>query len=264
MEINIIFLLCLIILGLLIGSFLNVAAIRSLTKQSIAFPSSHCVHCKHKLAPRDLIPVLSIVLLGGKCRYCAQRISPVYPIGEAVTAVLFVWVGWHIGPLNPEWTVGLLLVSVLVIITHTDIKSMTIPDSVVFTGIAFALLLRAFYHPLSFWNYVCAAAIGFSLLYLLAVASRGGMGGGDIKLYLFIGLMLGIKLTLLSLFLASVFGMVYGIAAIALNKQKKRKPIPFGPFIAAGSLLAYLYGEVWVNQYLNLFMVSQTTQTMLL
>ncbi|WP_274362224.1 prepilin peptidase [Paenibacillus thermotolerans] len=247
------FISALAILGLLIGSFLNVAAIRSLAKASIVYPPSHCVHCKHRLSPWDLIPVLSYLLLGGKCRYCGQRISPVYPIGEASVALLFVWTGWHFNPLDLEWTAGLLLVSVLAVITHTDLKAMTIPDSVVFTGVALALALRVLWHPLSFWNYAAAAAIGFALLYLLAELSRGGMGGGDIKLYLFVGLLLGVKLTLLSLFLASIFGMVYGISASLLDPQKRRKPIPFGPFIAAGSFLSFLYGDTWVDSYLNLF-----------
>lgn len=130
---------------------------------------------------------------------------------------------------------------------------MTIPDKVVFTGVALALILRLFVHPLPYWNYAAAAAVGFAILYLLAVVSRGGMGGGDIKLYLFIGLILGIQLTILSLFLASVLGMVYGVAAIFAGKQKTKKPIPFGPFIAAGALLAFLYGDQWVISYLRLF-----------
>jgi leader peptidase (prepilin peptidase)/N-methyltransferase len=114
--------------------------------------------------------------------------------------------------------------------------------------------VRLFTHPLPYWNYIVAAAAGFLILYLLAVVSRGGMGGGDIKLYLFIGLVGGISTTLLSLFIASVLGTVYGIASRYNGHLKPRQPIPFGPFIAIAAFLSFLYGDRWIHAYLNLWL----------
>ncbi|WP_199614604.1 prepilin peptidase [Paenibacillus alkalitolerans] len=238
--------------GLIIGSLLNAAAMRVLSQQPVAFPPPHCAHCNRSPALRDMIPLASYALLKGKCRYCGERICKSYPAAEAATAAAFIWIGAHFGPLRSEWIAGLLLVSVLIVITITDIKCMIIPDKVVFTGVAAALAVRVFLHPLPVWDYLAGAAIGFTALYVLAVVSRGGIGGGDIKLYLFIGLLLGIKLTILSLAAASILGTVYGVSIIIAGKHK-RQPLPFGPFIAAGSFFAFLYGEQWLNSYLSLF-----------
>ncbi|HZG88493.1 prepilin peptidase [Paenibacillus sp.] len=239
--------------GLLIGSFLNVVAIRALNKQSIVYPPSHCVHCKHRLRAWDLIPLLSYAALRGRCRYCRTRISAAYPIGEAATAALFFWTGLRFGPFDPEWLAGALLCAVLVAVVHTDLKAMLIPDRIVFPAVALAALLRAFVHPLPLWNYALAAAVGFGVLYLLAVVSKGGMGGGDIKLYLFIGLTCGFAATLLSLFAASLFGTLYGIAARLAGRTERGRPIPFGPFIAAGAILSFFYGQAWIEAYLGLW-----------
>jgi leader peptidase (prepilin peptidase)/N-methyltransferase len=174
-----------------------------------------------------------------------------YLLGHHVsTAVLFAWVGSHYEPLNFEWIAALLLVSILIIITHTDMKAMIIPNAVVFPGILMAVVLRAVLQPLPWWNYVAAAVIGFSFLYLIAVSSKGGMGGGDIKLYLFVGLIGGISVTVLSLFLASLLGMVYGLVVKRFGRQRLKDPIPFGPFIAVGAYLSFLYGEAWMTAYL--------------
>jgi len=241
--------------GLLIGSFLNVVAIRVLNQQSIAYPPSHCVHCKHRLRAWDLIPLLSYAVLRGRCRYCRAPISAAYPLGEGAAAILFFWTGLRFGPLDLEWIAGILLCSVLVVVTHTDLKAMLIPDKIVFPSVALAILLRLLIHPLPLWNYVAAAAIGFGLLYLLAVVSKGGMGGGDIKLYLFIGLICGIAPTLLSLFAASLFGTVYGLARKLVGRGERGREIPFGPFIAAGAIGSFFYGNAWIEAYLNLWIL---------
>ncbi|HZG56051.1 A24 family peptidase [Paenibacillus sp.] len=253
-QLHLWFALALGALGLLVGSFLNVVAIRVLKKESIVFPPSHCVHCRHRLRAYDLVPVVSYLALRGRCRDCRGRISPVYPVGEAATAALYAWVGWHYGPLDLEWVAGLLLVSILVVITHTDLKSMLIPDAVVFPALGLAVLLRAFLHPQPLWSYAAAAAAGFGLLYALAVVSKGGMGGGDIKLYLFIGALCGLQATFLSLFAASALGAAYGIAVRGLGRLQPKQAIPFGPFIAVGAFLSFLYGEAWVDGYIRWMM----------
>jgi leader peptidase (prepilin peptidase) / N-methyltransferase len=176
----------------------------------------------------------------------APAVSPVF---ELTTALAYLWIGTRFGANDAEWVAGLVLSSVLIVITYTDLMEMIIPDKAVFTGIAAAIMLRAFVNPMPLWDYASAAVAAFTFLLLVSIVSRGGIGGGDIKLYLFIGLILGIKLTLISLFTASVLAAVYG--GIMLIVGRRKQPIPFGPFIAAGSFLAFLYGEQWVNSYLS-------------
>jgi len=230
------------LLGLIIGSFLNVVAIRLPKGESIAYPPSHCVHCGHPLRPADLIPVLSCVLLRGRCRYCRGRISPAYPAGELAAAAAFALVAWKTG-FTPELAAALLLASVLITAAHTDLREMVIPDKLVAFGIAAGLAARLYSHPLPWWDYALGAAAGSGILMALAVISRGGMGGGDIKLYLFVGLMLGFKLTMLSIFAASLLGSLYGLILALAGKYRRRMHIPFGPFIALGALLTYTFGE---------------------
>lgn len=238
--------------GLFVGSFLNVAAIRIPMGGSIVRPPSHCMHCGHRLRAADLIPVASYLLLRGKCRYCKGRIPPAYALGELAVAAAFAATAWRSG-LSAELAAGLVLASVLVCSAHSDLRTMLIPDKIVFTGIALGLAARLLSHPLPWWDYALGAALGGGLMLLLAVVSRGGMGGGDIKLWAFIGMMLGFKLTLLAVFASSLLGSLYGAALMLAGKFRRRMEVPFGPFIAAGTLLAYWFGEYWINGYLKLF-----------
>ena len=237
-------------LGLLIGSFLNVVAIRLPKGESIAYPPSHCVHCGHTLGPLDLIPVLSYVLLRGRCRYCRGRISPAYPAGELAASAAFALMAWKTG-YTPELAAALLLAGVLITAAHTDLREMVIPDKLVAFGLVAGLAARFFSPPLPWWDSALGAAAGSGLMLLLAVISRGGMGGGDIKLYLFVGLMLGFKLTMLSVFAASLLGSLYGLGLAMAGKFRRRMQIPFGPFIALGALLSYSFGESWLAFYLT-------------
>jgi leader peptidase (prepilin peptidase) / N-methyltransferase len=242
-----------VVLGLVIGSFLNVVAIRMLKQESIAFPPSHCVHCQHPLKPQDLVPVFSYLWLRGRCRYCKQGISWAYPVGEAATAAGFTIVYLSKG-LTYETIAGLLLVSILSVIVMTDLREMIIPDKVILFGVVSMLLLRLFVHPLPIWDYVAALFIGSGLLYLIAIVTRGGMGGGDIKLFAFLGVALGIKLMLLCFFLSCFFGTLYGIGLWAAGRYKRGKAVPFGPFIALGTLCSYLGGEPFLQWYIAQFL----------
>lgn len=243
----------LLIYGLLLGSFYNVVGLRVPLKQSIVKPRSSCPGCGHTLTAMELIPVMSYLFQGGKCSHCRERISPLYPLMEAATGVLFVIsysiIGW-------EWEllVALTLVSLFMIILVSDIKYMIIPDKVLlfFSGL---FLLEKILIPLgSRWDSLAGAALGFGLLLLIAVISKGGMGGGDIKLYALIGFVLGVKPMLLSFFLATLFGAVIGIIGLAAGFFERKKPIPFGPFIAVGTLISYFYYENIINWYLSLLL----------
>ncbi|MDF2960944.1 MAG: prepilin signal peptidase PulO-like peptidase [Paenibacillus sp.] len=250
MNLTILYLPFVILLGLIIGSFLNVVAIRMLKNESIAYPPSHCVHCNHQLKPTDLIPVFSFLFLQGKCRYCKSPISKAYPLGEAVTAIVFGIVFWNVG-YTLESIVGLLFASVVIVAVMTDLRSRIIPDKLILFGILSAIVLRLFIHPLPWWDYIAAFFVGSGILFLIAIVSKGGMGGGDIKLFAFLGLIVGIKLILLTLFISSLLGSLYGLLLLISSKLTKRHAVPFGPFIAAGSMIAYLWGNPIINWYLS-------------
>lgn len=242
----------LFIFGLIFGSFFNVVGIRTAEKQSIMSPRSHCPNCQHRLRPRELIPVVSYILQKGRCRHCQTSISIKYPLFELLTACLFtvspVVVGW-----SKELLVALLLISLVVIVTISDLHKMVIPNRVLlFFGIAiFVVRLIVLTRP--WWDAYVGALLGFGLLYVIAVISKGGMGGGDIKLFFVLGLFVGVKGIVLTLFLAAFFGMLYGFILIELKKEKRKQPIPFAPFIGLAVLLSFAFGEQWWVFYFRLF-----------
>jgi leader peptidase (prepilin peptidase) / N-methyltransferase len=244
------------VFGLLLGSFLNVVAIRVPKRESISFPPSHCVHCKHRLGPLDLVPVLSYVLLQGSCRYCKARISPIYPIGEAITAAAFSVLAWHIG-LTPELAPALTVAAILIAVSLSDIRYRLIPDRILLAGTILLISLRLWSHPLPLWSYAFGAIAGFLVLYAIAWLGtlwlkKNAMGGGDIKLFAFVGLFLGWKLTLLNVFASSVLGAIMGAMIMLLARKGNQTEIPFGPFIALGAVMCYLYGESVLRWYIHL------------
>lgn len=240
------------IFGLIFGSFFNVVGLRIPKKESIVYPNSHCTKCNHELSWFENIPVLSYVFLQGKCRKCKSKISPIYPVMELITGILYALTYAQLG-MQVELVAGILLVSLLVIITVSDLAYMIIPDKVLLFFLVCIVILRVF-EPLDpWWDALLAAAVGFGILYLLAVVSKGGMGGGDIKLFFVLGLFLGTKATLMTLFLASVIGAIFGLIQILIQGYEKRRPIPFGPFIAIGAIIAYFYTNAILNWYIEMF-----------
>ncbi|AIM15775.1 hypothetical protein HW35_05160 [Bacillus sp. X1(2014)] len=239
--------------GLVLGSFFNVVAIRLLNKQSLAFPPSHCVHCKHRLQALDLFPVFSYLFLKGKCRYCKGPISPLYPFGELLTAISIFFVYKKVG-LSFELIPSLLLTVLLVISVLTDIRKQLILDIVTFPILGGLVISRLFIGTEPFWYYLLGGLVGFTLLFFIAIVSKGGMGGGDIKLYAAIGVALGPMLTIMSLVLASFVGAIAGLLLMLTGKLKRRQPIAFGPFIMVGSLISYEYGNVIWNWYMSIFL----------
>ncbi|PLR72791.1 prepilin peptidase [Bacillus sp. UMB0728] len=238
--------------GLLLGSFYNVVGLRIPLKQSIVKPRSHCPYCQHTLRPYELIPVVSYLLQGGKCRRCKAPVSFLYPAVELATGLLFA-----LAPILMGWTLELIiawtLISLMVIVFVSDIKYMIIPDKVLLVFAVIFLLERIFLPLSPWWDSLLGVAAGFFLLLFIAVISKGGMGGGDIKLFAVIGLALGTKLVLLTFFFATLFGAVFGIVGMLIGKVEKGKPIPFGPYIALGSLTAYFFGQRILDWYLYTF-----------
>ena len=238
--------------GIVFGSFFNVVGLRVPKGESIVRPPSHCTVCDRRLTALDLVPVLSYVFLKGKCRGCGTKIHWVYPVIEIVTGFLFAFSYVKLG-FSLELIVALLFISLLVIITVSDIAYMLIPDKILLFFLVPIVVARIFSPLTPWWDSILGAVIGFGLLFLIAVLSKGGMGGGDIKLFFVIGLVLGVTLSLLTLFLASVIGAIIGIIVLKKAKKGRKTPIPFGPSIATAAIIAYFYGEALVDWYVNLF-----------
>ncbi|HET7579546.1 MAG TPA: A24 family peptidase, partial [Bacillales bacterium] len=190
--------------------------------------------------------------LKGKCRYCGTGVSILYPFIEAATACLFTaayyFFGWS-GELIVSW----VLISLLVIIFVSDLTYMLIPDRVLVAFAPLFLVLRLWVAPFDvWWQPLLGAAVGFAVLFGVAVISRGNMGGGDIKLFAVLGLVLGWKGVLAAFFLSTFYGALAGGAGLLTGKVKKGKPIPFGPFIVPGSLTAYFFGDALLNWYFHM------------
>jgi leader peptidase (prepilin peptidase)/N-methyltransferase len=251
---NIFQVLLIVLYSLVLSSFFNVVAIRIPKGESIVSPPSHCVHCHHRLSVLDLIPVLSYLVLRGKCRYCHSKISPYYLVGELVTTTALGVTVVQMGFLQELW-VAVPLVCLLATISISDLIYQIIPNKINLVGFTYFFILRCFYHPLPFYDYLLGIAAGGGLLLLIAVLSRGGMGGGDIKLMSVVGLALGWKLTLLALFSSSLLGSLIGISLLSLRVIQRKQPIPFGPFLAVGSLGAYLWGEDLITSYMKHFLL---------
>ena len=240
------------IFGLVFGSFYNVVGLRVPKGESIVNPPSHCTNCGKRLTVFELIPVLSYLIQRGKCKGCGVKVSPIYCFTEIVTALLFALCYVKFG-FTAELAVALLFVSLLVIINVSDIAYMLIPNKILLFFLPFLIVARIISPLEPWWDSLLGAVIGFSVLLLIAIVSKGGMGGGDIKLFLLIGLVLGTIHTLLTLFLASVVGMIVGIIVLKVRGQGRKTPVPFGPSIAVGALLAYFYGDQLIEWYWQLF-----------
>ena len=235
-------------MGLLIGSFLNVCIWRLPREESIIWPASHCPACSTVLGVRDLVPVLSWIFLQGKCRYCSERISPRYPAVELLTGALFLICFQHYG-LTPELAAALLLSALLVAITFIDIDHQIILDGMLIVLGAGGLVLQLWTGAVGFFSMLAGALAGGGLLLLLAIVSRGGMGGGDVKLAFALGFWLGWQGVLLGLFIGFVLGGAGSVLLILLRLRGRKDYIPFGPFIAAGAWIALLYGRQILDWY---------------
>ena len=241
------------IVGLILGSFYIVVGLRVPLKESVVKPRSSCSNCNNALSPVELIPVLSYLMQRGKCRSCKATISPIYPFMELITGVLFA-----VSPFIVGWGTELLicytLISLLVIITVSDLAYMIIPDKILIIFASIFIVLQFTVGDRQWLDILLGAIIGFGFLLLIAVVTNGGMGGGDIKLFGLLGFILGVKLVILAFFFSVVYGAVIGMLMMLLRVLKQRQPVPFGPFIAVGALTAYYFGEKIVQWYFGVLM----------
>ncbi len=253
------------ILGLCVGSFLNVCVYRIPAEKSIVRPPSSCPSCGRKLEAVDLVPVLSYIILKGKCRYCKSPISIQYPFVEFITGVIWLATFLRYG-ISIETLALIFLFSILIPVFLIDFVHMIIPNGLVLTGLLGGAGFFAYHiliHPISFFDssrwyapligMLSASGILFlvALLGLVIYKNDGAMGMGDVKIFLPIGLILGWKLALLTLFLSVMLGGIISIILLIFKIKDRKSAIPFGPFIVMATLICGLYGYPILNWYFN-------------
>ena len=236
------------IFGALIGSFLNVVILRLPQEEaSIVFPASHCPHCRQKLHWHDNIPLLSFIYLRARCRFCQAPISWQYPVVELAMALLSLGLYEKFG-LSARFGIYFLFSAALLAIIFIDWKHQIIPDLISLPGIAIGFAL-AFLNPgLSWQDSALGLVAGGGFFYAIAAsyylfAKRAGMGGGDIKLLAMIGAFLGWRALPFVVFSSSLLGTVVGLGAMIKQKKGGKTVIPYGPFLAVGSLLYIFFQE---------------------
>jgi len=240
------------LLGLFVGSFLNVVIYRFKIKKSILTPRSFCPACHHNLAWYDLVPVLSFVLLFGKCRYCRKKISWQYPLVELSSGILFTFFYLKAGDLNSALLFNLFFVSIFVVVFVYDLKHYLILDKVIVVGATVAVIASIFLGKPDFPRAILGSLSAGGFFALLVLISRGRwMGGGDVKLGFLIGLIIGWPSVLVALFLAFLSGSIVGILLIAFKKKTLKSAVPFGTFLAVATIVVMLLGDRILDWYLS-------------
>jgi len=239
------------VFGLVIGSFLSVCIYRIPKGDSVVSPPSHCPKCGAGIKWYDNIPVISYLLLKGRCRNCGERISPVYPIVEFLTGALTAGVFCKFG-LSFDAFYYLLLVYYLIVVSFIDIKTMEVPVKLSYFALLAGLILSFFTQTHSFKEAVFGASLGAGIILFViesyfVFTGKEGMGYGDANIMAVVGAFLGWKKVILTLFLASLVGAVYGI----LTARRKEAALPFGPFLAVGALISLFFGDKIIGWYLG-------------
>ncbi|MCM2321640.1 MAG: prepilin peptidase [Oligoflexia bacterium] len=254
-----------LLIGLTVGSFLNVVVARLPHDQSVVRPRSRCPGCGKLIVWYDNVPLVSFLLLRGRCRHCSMKISWRYPMIELTTGLLFLAAMVQFGP-SPalvlrDWP----FLAVLVAVTFIDLEHRIIPDELSLGGLVLGLATCWFDPRLVWYQAVLGAALGFGLFYGLAWAyekysGRSGLGGGDIKLLAMIGAFLGPSGVLATILVSSVSGSLVGIGWALAQKQKQimTAAIPYGPFLVIGGLYYYLFGPTWPFDALWLLSTNPT------
>lgn len=242
--------------GLLIGSFLNVVIHRLPRGQSLVSPPSTCPGCGSRIRPIDNVPVLSWLLLGGKCHTCGAPISVQYPLVELVTGGLFLLVAWTT-PMGFLLAARLLLVVILIVLFGIDLHHQILPNVITLPGIAIGFLF-SLVGPPGWMSSLIGIALGGGILYTIAgvyylVRREEGLGMGDVKMLAMIGAFLGWQLALVTLMLASFSGAVIGVVLLATRRGTMQAALPFGTFLAVGAGVAAVVGDSLVTWYLSFY-----------
>ncbi len=246
--------------GMVFGSFYNVVGYRLPNNMSIVYPSSHCPNCNHKLKFYELIPIISYLFLLGKCKNCKKRISLSYPFFEALTGLLFL-LSYLVFGINIKFFISITFISILIIISISDIKYYIIPDEVLIVGsalIIIELLINCLIQDISILNGVVLPILNglgaFAVLYLFKifgdmVFQRESLGGGDIKLLFVIGLVLGFDMSIVTIFIASFIALPLSVISLIKNDSNI---LPFGPYLSISAVLILL-SELNLESILQFF-----------
>jgi leader peptidase (prepilin peptidase)/N-methyltransferase len=248
--------LLLTLLGLAVGSFLNVCIHRLPRGESLAWPPSHCPGCGVAIRWHDNVPIIGYLALHGRCRACGGRISALYPIVEATTAALFVLQYLHLG-WTPLLAVRLAFSCAMVVLFAIDLEHQILPNAITLPGIVIGLAASLLLPP-GWRSALIGALIGGGVLWLIAEAylrARGieGMGMGDVKMLAMIGAFLGWPLMLLTLVAASFAGAIVGLGVMVVGRKDWQYALPFGTFLAVGAVAAGLWGQPVVDWYASMY-----------
>ena len=244
------------LLGLVVGSFLNVCIYRLPRRESINWPGSHCTSCNRPLSWYENVPIISWLVLRGRCRTCGERVSVMYPLVELITGVLFV-AGYWIYGWTPILAVRLAFACAMVVLFAIDLRHHLLPNVITVPGIAIGFLLSLFLPP-GWKASLIGLLAGGGVLFAIAEGYyrlRGieGLGMGDVKMLAMIGAFLGWKLMLVTLILASFAGSLIGVGMIALGRGGMKAALPFGTFLAVGALTAAVVGDPLVEWYTGFY-----------
>ncbi len=243
--------------GLIIGSFLNVCIYRIPRGESIAFPPSHCSKCKYKIKWYDNIPIISYLIIKGKCRNCKESISIQYPLIEGLNGIMYLILYENFG-FSIDFIFFALITSVLVVVTIIDLVDMLIPDVliiIIFTLEIFHKLSLYFINDVSLnlLDSLLGILVSGGLFLLIVFVSRGGMGHGDVTLISSLGFILGLKLIILNIFLSFCIGALISIFLLITKIKNKKDPIPFGPFIIISFFIVLFYGTNILYWYFSFY-----------
>ena len=244
------------IFGAVVGSFLNVCILRIPAEKSIAYPPSHCPKCHSPIKWYDNIPMISYLILMGKCRNCKERISFRYPLIELLTALFSLAAALMFGP-TLTYLIYFAFISSLIVITFIDLDHQIIPDIISLPGIPLGFLASFIVPEITYKEALIGIVIGGGLLLLVAIAyefitKKEGMGGGDVKLLAMIGAFLGWKGVLFTIFSGSLVGTIIGVTIMVAQGKDSKYAIPFGPFLSMGALLYLFFGEPIIYWYLGM------------
>lgn len=245
-------LVAVLVLGLTVGSFLNVVIARLPERKSLWGPRSNCPRCGASIRWYDNVPLLSFVLLRGRCRACRVRIPWRYPIVELLTAAAFVVAHASFGSIL-EFVVAAAFLSALIAIAAIDLAHQIIPDVITLPGILAGVLANLATGRAPWLDTLIGILTGGGIFLVIILASHGGMGHGDMKLGAMLGAFLGWKVTLFALFVAVLLGGALAIGLLATGLKGRKDPIPFGPFLALGGVVGLFWGERVVRWYLGGF-----------
>lgn len=253
------------LVGIVIGSFLNVCIYRIPKGESIVYPPSHCGSCGRRLKALDLVPVFSWLFLKGKCRSCGSKISPRYAVVELLTGLIFVLL-YNTYGISVDFLASAFIMSILMAVFFIDIDHRIIPDELVLTGLiagVIFIIYNAFFpmkiygEGAKWWDPIVGMFAGSLTLLIVGIIGMmiyktdDAMGGGDIKIFAPIGIFLGWKMTFVALLLSIFIGGIISLILIVIRIKGRKSTIPFGPFIVMGTLITYIYGWDILRWYIN-------------